>query len=54
MKEKAKVFVIDAVDIIWDWLFAHDLLVSIVSSIIGSVFGVWLAFEFVIPLITQR
>ena len=43
-----------AVDIIWDWLFAHDLLVSIVSSIIGSVFGVWLAFEFVIPLITQR
>ena len=35
MKEKAKVFVIDAVDIIWDWLFAHDLLVSIVSSIIS-------------------
>ena len=47
MKEKAKVFVIDAVDIIWDWLFAHDLLVSIVSSIIGSVFGVWLAFELI-------
>lgn len=54
LKRNQKVFVIDAVDIIWDWLFAHDLLVSIVSSIIGSVFGVWLAFEFVIPLITQR
>ena len=52
MKEKAKVFVIDAVDIIWDWLFAHDLLVSIVSSIIGSVFGVWLAFE-LIQIITK-
>ena len=51
MKEKAKVFVIDAVDIIWDWLFAHDLLVSIVSSI-GSVFGVWLAFE-LIQIITK-
>ncbi len=54
MKGKAKGFVIEAVDIIWDWLFAHDLLVSIVSSIIGSIFGVWLAFKFVIPLITQR
>ena len=52
MKEKAKVFVIDAVDIIWEWLFAHDLLVSIVSSIIGSVFGVWLAFE-LIQIITK-
>ena len=52
MKEKAKVFVIDAVDIIWDWMFAHDLLVSIVSSIMGSVFGVWLAFE-LIQIITK-
>lgn len=53
MKGKAKGFVIDSVDIIWDWLFAHDLWVSIASYIIGSIFGVWLAFKFVILLITQ-
>lgn len=39
---------------LFDALMRHELLVKIVSSIFGAALGVWLAFEFVIPLIVQR
>ena len=41
-------------DNLFDVLMRHELLVQIVSSIFGALLGVWLAFEFVIPLIVQR
>lgn len=34
-----------------DWMMDHEILVTFVSSIIGSLIGVWLAFCVLIPLI---
>lgn len=36
------------------WMMDHEILVTFVSSIIGSLIGVWLAFCVLIPLIVQR
>lgn len=36
------------------WMMDHEILVTFVSSIIGSLIGVWLTFCVLIPLIVQR
>lgn len=52
-RRKFSELVREGVDRIWDWMFAHELLVTIVSSVFGSILGIWLAFEFVIPIMAQ-
>lgn len=47
------------IDVVFDWMMSHDLLVRIVSSIIGSLLGIWLVWGvlapyLLTPLIVQR
>ena len=44
-------------DILWDVtdrMMEHEILVQVVSSIIGSLLGVWLTWFILMPLIVRR
>ena len=44
----------NVIDPAFDFLMAHELAVRIVSSIFGTVLGIWLSWFVVMPLIVQR
>ena len=44
----------NVIDPAFDFLMAHEFAVRIVSSIFGTVLGIWLSWFVVMPLIVQR
>lgn len=47
-------FAWNVIDPAFDFLMAHEFAVRIVSSIFGTVLGVWLSWFVLMPLIVQR